>query len=45
MTVTTHEANVLGEDPFETANLLDPYPFLGRLRDAGAVSYLESTGS
>ena len=45
MSVTTHEANVLGEDPFATATLLDPYPFLGRLRDAGAVSYLESTGS
>lgn len=45
MTATTSEANVLGEDPFATENLLDPYPFLGRLRDAGAVSYLESTGS
>lgn len=45
MTVITHDANVLGEDPFDTANLLDPYPFLGRLRDGGAVSYLESAGS
>ncbi|MCQ9165921.1 MULTISPECIES: cytochrome P450 [unclassified Arthrobacter] len=45
MTATTHEANVLGDDPFATENLLDPYPFLGRLREAGAVSYLESTGS
>ncbi|NKX55751.1 cytochrome P450 [Arthrobacter mobilis] len=45
MTAMTHEPAVLADDPFDTANILDPYPFLARLRDAGPVSYLESTGS
>lgn len=45
MTATMNEPNVVAEDPFDTANILDPYPFLARLRDAGSVSYIESSGS
>jgi cytochrome P450 len=45
MTAMMHEPAVLADDPFDTANILDPYPFLARLRDAGPVSWLEATGS
>lgn len=44
MTTATHEPAVLTEDPFDASFIADPYPFLGRLRDAGAVSWLESSG-
>jgi cytochrome P450 len=45
MTITSHEPAVITEDPFSPAVITDPYPFLTRLRDAGAVTWLESAGS
>ncbi|MFB0833662.1 cytochrome P450 [Arthrobacter halodurans] len=45
MTSTIHDPAVLSEDPFDPAAITDPYPFLARLRDAGAVTWLEATGS
>jgi 4-methoxybenzoate monooxygenase (O-demethylating) len=45
LTAMMHEPTVLADDPFDPANILDPYPFLTRLRDAGPVSYLKHSGS
>ena len=32
MTPSAHEPAVLADDPFDPARILDPYPFLARLR-------------
>lgn len=45
MTALTTDPVTIAEDPFDPAHLLDPYPFLARLREAGTVAYLEATGS
>lgn len=45
MTISLHEPTLVAEDPFDATIIADPYPFLARLREAGTVSYLESTGS
>lgn len=40
-TVGNSTVTVLDADPFAENNLVDPYPMHERLRDAGAVVYLE----
>ena len=42
---TIIEPTVFAEDPFTEEAIVDPYPFLSRLREAGPVSYLEATGT
>lgn len=42
---TMLEPQIFTEDPFSEAAIEDPYPFLERLRQAGPVSYMESTDS
>lgn len=42
MSLTLHDPQVIAEDPYDPARLLDPYPFLEQLRQAGPVSYLEA---
>ena len=39
--MTEWQAPVLGDDPFDPAVLVDPYPFHQRMRDAGPVVFLE----
>lgn len=42
MSTPTIEPVVFSGDPYSEQNLLDPYPFLAALQEAGSVSWLES---
>lgn len=44
MSAILHDPQVVAGDPYDSSRLLDPYPFLQELRQAGPVSYLESAG-